>query len=263
MSVRPHSLARRGLSASVVTALALTAAACGGGGGGGGAEPEATPSASAPPPSTGAPDGRAALAAVAAVALDRSYAALYALEDGSGPARNVVATVGADGTWKVDVAGGALGGSADVSIVSTAAGVFQCSGATTVNPTATGCVKVAEPGKRVPKAYSPRVERLFRQYLDVFTDRQSGLSVAQVNPLNGAQGTCYSVDSVQAALAAPVDVGIYCYADDGLLTAARVGYGTIKLVSQVAGPPTVQLPGPQSGTPAMGTGQPSASTPVG
>ena len=55
---------------------------------------------------------------------------------------------------------------------------------------------------------------------------------------------------------APVDIGIYCYADDGVLTAARVGFGVLSLVSQVPGPATVALPGPEvAGTP-MGTDSP-------
>ena len=50
-------------------------------------------------------------------------------------------------------------------------------------------------------------------------------------PLPGAQGTCFSVDSISASLPAPVDVGIYCYADNGLLTAARVGFGELTIAS--------------------------------
>jgi biotin carboxyl carrier protein len=59
--------------------------------------------------------------------------------------------------------------------------------------------------------------------------------VTEVQPLSGAQGTCYSIDSIAASIKAPVDIGIYCYAADGVLTAARVGFGVLKLVSQVAG----------------------------
>lgn len=231
----------------------LAAAACGGGDE---AAPQPTPAASSAPPPAGSPDARSDLAAHAALALDRSYAALYSLNDGSGQPRNVVATVGADGTWRVDVAGGALGGTADVSIVSLAAGVYQCTMSSPTNPVASACVRVAEPGKRVPKAYDPKVQRLFRQWLPVFTDRQSALAVARVQPLAGAQGTCFSIDSISASLDAPVDVGIYCYAGDGLLTAARVGFGVLTLVNQVAGPATVQLPGPETGGQPMGTSAP-------
>ena len=110
---------------------------------------------------------------------------------------------------------------------------------------------MADPGKKVAKDYSPQVERLFRLWLPVFTDRQSALSVTEVDPLDGAQGTCFSIDSIAASIKAPVDIGIYCYAPDGVLTAARVDFGQLKLVSQVAGPATVPLPGPVGPGPAM------------
>lgn len=216
----------------------------------------------APAPSSEAPkpevtsDARGALAARAALAMDKAYAALYSFDDGHGEPRNVVATVGKDRTWRVDVSGGALGGTADVSIVSTAAGVFQCTLGSQSNPITSTCVKVAKPGKRVPSEYDPQVERLFRQWLSVFTDRQAGLAVTEVQPLAGAKGSCFSIDSISASLADPVDIGVYCYAEDGVLTAARVGFGVVKLVSQIDGPPTVPLPGPEVGNAPMGMDSP-------
>ncbi|WP_433298936.1 hypothetical protein ACQP2F_44855 [Actinoplanes sp. CA-030573] len=240
----------RSLSVPAAALLVLAAGtACGGG------DPAPDPTASASPPPAGT-DARADLVARATLALDKAYAALYTLDDQDGRRHNVVATIGADGTWRVDVSDGMLGGTTDVSIVSARTGVDQCTVASASNPVTPTCVKVAEPGKRVPKGNSPDVERLFRQWLPVFADRQSALSVTEVEPLAGAQGTCFSVDSVSASLKAPVDVGIYCYADDGVLTAARVDFGTLKLVSQVAGPATVALPGPESGAQPMTTDAP-------
>ena len=234
--------------------LTLGVAACGGG------APAAGPTSPAPPSlPDDAPDARSDLAARAALAQDHSFAALYTLDSGNGVTHNVVATVGADGTWRVDVAGGALGGTADVSVVSTRAGVYQCTLSTPERPVTPTCIRVANAGKQVPAAADPPVERLFRRWLSVFTDRQAALSVAEVQPLTGAQGTCFSIDSISASLDAPVDIGIYCYADDGLLTAARVDFGVLKLVNQVAGPATVPLPGPEvAGTP-MGLDQPPAT----
>ena len=138
----------------------------------------------------------------------------------------------ADGSWRVDIPGGALGGTADVSIVQTAEGVFQCALPSATNPANPACVRVAEVNKRLPDRYDPKVQRLFRQWLPVFTDRQAALSVVPARPLPGAEsspvpGQCYSVDGISASLKAPVDVGIYCYADNGLLTAHwRMGDGT-------------------------------------
>ena len=246
--MRPH-WSRCGVPAAAL--LLLGVAACND------AAPAQVPATPASPAQAAddGPDARGDLAARAASAEDKAYAGLYTLEDG-GAQRNVVATVAADGTWKVDVGGGALGGSRDVSIVSVRAGVYQCTAPSASNPVTPGCVRVADPGKRVPKAYDPKVERLFRQWLPVFTDRQAALSVTEVEPLDGAQGTCFSIDSISASLDAPVDVGIYCYTGDGVLTAARVGFGTLKLTSLAPGPATVTLPGPEVGGQPMGTASP-------
>ncbi|MEU8237355.1 hypothetical protein AB0C07_03820 [Actinoplanes missouriensis] len=227
--------------AFIVTLLALApTAGCSGG------TPEQAPSSPAPSAVTGpAADASDALAGLAALALDRRYAALYTWDVGDNQPRNVIAMVANDGSWRVDIPRGAQGGTTDVSIVRTAAGVHQCS----LGVTST-CVLVADKGEKVPGRYDPRVQRLFRQWLPAFTDRHEALAVSAVQPLAGAQGSCFSVDSVAAGLDAPVDVGIYCYAPDGLLTAARVNFGVLKLVKQVAAPATVQLPGPViSGTP--------------
>jgi hypothetical protein len=253
--VHPHDVLTRSASAAALLALAVTAG-CGGG-------PDPRPTASAPTAaSDDTPNPRSDLIARATLAQDKAYAGLYTLtEAGDGRQHNVVAAVGADGTWRVDVSHAMLGETTDVSIVSTPAGVFQCTVSSPTNPTTPSCVRVADPGKRVAKEYSPQVERLFRLWLPVFTDRQSALSVAEVGPLDGARGTCFSIDSIAASIKAAADIGIYCYAPDGVLTAARVDFGELKLVSQVAGPATVPLPGPVVPGPAMTTDSPPPVVP--
>lgn len=221
-------------------------------------DPGPAPTTPAPSAAADATDARADLAALATLAQDHAYAALYSLDDGQGVARNVVVTAGADGTWRVDVSGGVLGGTADVSIVSTKAGVYQCTLSSPQQPVTPICIRVADPAKKVPADYDPQVERLFRPALTVFTDRQAPLSVGAVQPLAGAKGSCFSVDTIAAALSAPVDVGIYCYTAEGLLTAARVDFGTLTLVSTGAGPASVPLPGPEVQGRPMGTESPSA-----
>ena len=215
-----------------------------------------------PPPSapaSAAPDGGAArieLAARAALAQDHRFAALYTYDAKDGRAqRSVVATVAGDGSWRVDVPGGALGGTADVAIVQTGEGVFQCA-LPTAGSVDSGCVRVADPGDRVPREYDPKVHRVFRQWLSVFTDRQAALSVVPAAPLPGSQGSCFSIDSISASLKAPVDVGIYCYADNGLLTAARVAFGTLTLASVAEAPPRIDLPGPVAAREPLGLDSP-------
>ena len=216
--------------------------------------PPAPTASDAPDPSDAA---RSALAARAALAQDHTFAALYKFVPDDGPARNVVATVAADGSWRVDIAGGALGGATDVSVVSLPSGVFQCGLSSPTNPIQSTCVLAAKAGRGLPKDSDPQVERVFRQWLTVFTDRQSALSVNPAQRLSGATGDCWSVDSIQASLAAPVDVGIYCYNADGLLTAARVDFGTITLASTpVAAPAKVNLPGPVTSGPLLGLDAP-------
>jgi hypothetical protein len=216
-------------------------------------EPPA-PAVSAPPDSSAA---RSDLAARAALAQDHRFSALYDYDAKDGqPPRSVVATVATDGSWRVDAPGGALGGTADVAIVQTGEGVFQCALPSAANPVSPGCVRVADPGKRVPREFDPKVQRVFRQWLGVFTDRQAALSVMPAAALPGAQGSCFSIDSISASLKAPVDVGIYCYADTGLLTAARVGFGTLTLVSLAAAPPRIDLPGPVLSGPPLGLESP-------
>jgi hypothetical protein len=244
------------LSVLAVVVLAGTATGCGGG-----------PAAVDPVPATSAStpaqvgDARVELAARAALAQDRSATALYTLDSG-GTQRSVVATTATDGSWRVDIPGGALGGTADVSIVRIEAGIFQCSLTSATRPVASTCVKVADTDERVPRRYDPKVQRIFHDWLTVFTDRRAALSVSTARPLSGAQGSCFAVDSISASLKAPVDVGIYCYTDDGLLTAARVDYGELRLAATpAAAPPSVDLPGPVVAGEPMGMEAPPPPPP--
>jgi hypothetical protein len=213
-----------------------------------------TPSVSAS--AAEAPEARSAFAGLAALALDRRYAALYTLESG-GSSREIVAAVADDGTWRVDIPAGALGGTAGVTIIRVPAGLYQCTLSTPSAPVSPTCIRVAEKGDKVPRRYDPRVQRLFRQWLPVFTDRKAPLAVSPVQQLAGVDGACYAVDSVTAALDQPVDVGIYCYSADGLLTGARVDFGLLKLVRSVAGPKSLQLPGPEVAGEPMGQNAPA------
>jgi hypothetical protein len=200
---------------------------------------------------------RVELAARAALAQDYRFAALYTWDVDGRPPRSVVATVANDGSWRVDIPGGALGGAADVSIVQMPQGVYQCALPSATNPINPACVRVAEPNKRVPNEYDPKIQRVFRQWLPVFTDRQAALSVVPARPLPGSTGTCFSIDGISASLKAPVDVGIYCYAETGLLTAARVNVGTLTLAGVPApAPQKVDLPGPVVPGQPMGMASP-------
>ena len=249
--MRPPPAVRRGLSALTIVVLTASAAGCGDG----------DPVEPAPATSTGtaapAVDARTALAAHAARAEDRRYAAVDNLDVPGWAQRQVVATTAVDGSWRVDIPAGALGGTADVSIVQIEAGIFQCSLPTNAPSGSPTCVKVADPGDRLPRRYDPRIQRVFHDWLNVLTDRQAPLSVSAARPLEGVPGSCYAVESISASLKAPLDVGIYCYAEDGLLTGARVEAGELRIAAAPAKPPpSVDLPGPVVAGDPMGMDAP-------
>jgi hypothetical protein len=182
--------------------------------------------------------------------------AAYTLQTKGRPARTVAVTIATDGSWLVAVPGGALGGTADVAIADTKAGLYQCA----LGPPP-GCVRVANADGALPTRNDPRVHHLFTDWLRALGNREAALSVATAAPLPGSRGQCFSIEANSAALAPPVDPGIYCFDEKGTLTAASLALGTLTLASAPApAPPTVTLPGPVvPGTPLGTAAPPSAS----
>ena len=223
-------------SASRVCALLLTVTFVAFTGACGGAEPIAE--ASSPAAAAKPAEPRLQLAARAAAAQDLRQVAQYAFRANGRPQRMVVVTLAADDTWRIDVQGGALGGTVDIALVRKGGKTYHCALASTTYATP-GCVEVT----KMNKAFDPLVWHLFTDWLNAFTDRNMPLVVSKANSILGTTGTCFSVDSSTVSVTAPVDAGIYCYADDGTLTAVRVSFGTLSLVAPpTVGPPTVTLP---------------------
>jgi hypothetical protein len=225
------------VTVAVATAVALTG--CGG------------PPAPVPTdPPSGPPADRDQLAGLAAAANDKRYVATYTFVVPKRSDRTVTVAYGGDGSWVVGIPGGALGGLADIAVYSSAAGLFQCSlgpaagtaGARPdLGPITAGCVKVDALGPTT----DPRVEHVFTDWIGALRDRQNALSVAAAPLLPGAVGACYSVESTSAALAPPVDPGVYCYRGDGMLTAVKAAFGTLTIIGAIgAPPPSVTMPGP-------------------
>ena len=165
------------------------------------------------------------LAALAAAAQDRHLVAQYVYSQAGQPDRTIVFTSANDGSWRVDVPGGALGGTADVSIAATADGLFQCALPSAGHTGSASCVRLGDRDDAIPRRLDPRVQHPFTDWLDVLTDRRAPLAVAPANAPEGLTGTCYSVESTSASLNAPLDVGIYCYDHDGTPTGVRTGAG--------------------------------------
>ncbi|MER7439209.1 hypothetical protein [Micromonospora avicenniae] len=254
---RPAGLRRRRPSAPLALfALALPAllVAC-----------SADPPPAPPPPDAGpvAVDAaRDELAALAAAAQDRHLTAHYKFSRGGEADRTILVTSANDGSWRIDVPGGALGGATDISLAATADGLFQCALPSAARPEPPSCVRLGDPDDALPRRLDPRVQHPFTDWLDVLTDRRAPLSVSPAQPLPGVPGTCYSVETTSASLNAPLDVGIYCYDQDGTPTAVRTDYGTLTLAGPPApAPATVQLAGPVVEGEPLGTASPPPPDP--
>ncbi|MEV6375827.1 hypothetical protein [Micromonospora musae] len=215
----------------------------------------------APPPISAGPvavdAARDELAALAAAAQDRHLTAHYRFSRGGESDRTIVVTSANDGSWRVDVPGGALGGASDISLAANTEGLFQCALPSATRPEPPSCVRLGDPDDAIPRRLDPRVQHPFTDWLEVLTDRRAPLSVSPAQPLPDAPGACYSVETTSASLNAPLDVGIYCYDRDGTPTAVRTEYGTLTLAGTPGpAPSTVQLAGPIVEGEPLGTAAP-------
>ncbi|MDQ0367544.1 hypothetical protein [Catenuloplanes indicus] len=240
--------------------LALLTVAAAAGCGGGTPEPAAvaSPAVTTEPPE----NPRSALAARAAAAEDSSIVATYTLTEGGGTPRAVIVTLATDRSWRVDIAGGAMGGLADVSVAVNGQGLFQCALPSETRPVSPACIRIAEPDGTLPKHIDPRVQHAFTDWRAVLTDREAPLSVSLAKPVaDGVAGQCYAVESTYASLDAPLDTGIYCYDQVGVLTGAKLSFGTLALAqTPVPGPGSITLPGPVTTGPALGMATPPPRT---
>lgn len=82
-----------------------------------------TPSSAIP---TGPVDAIGQLAGLAAAAHDRRYVAAYAVSGAGASGHSLLVSLATDGTWQVDIDGGALGGGGNVAIVGLKTGTYQC-----------------------------------------------------------------------------------------------------------------------------------------
>jgi hypothetical protein len=203
-------------------------------------------------PSAAPLDARTRLAGLVATAKDHRFSAGYAFNQPGRPARTVTVVLAMDGSWRIEVPGGALGGQATVALAGNRNGLFQCR----VSGASPSCVKAPDgvfPGWADPQAQHP-----FTDWLDPLTDRQSALSIAPAPLLTGARGECFSVEANSAALAAPVDPGVYCYDVDGTMTAVKAGFGTLVLATALSpAPPVIDLPAPVTAGPLLPTAAPA------
>lgn len=236
----PRRAVPTAVAATVILALGPAVAGCGGGGAAPGAPP-VTPLPTGLPTGDPPRSARAELAAHAAAAQDLAGVSVYTLAAAGRPDRSILVVRATDGSWRVDVPGGALGGTADVSIVATPDGQFQC--ALAAPPARGECVPV--PADGLTGATDPRVQHVFTDWLEVLTDRSAAVAVAHADPPAGVAGRCFAVQPSSASLLAPLDAGTYCFEPDGTLTGAELELGTLTLTgADRTAPPSVDLPGP-------------------
>jgi hypothetical protein len=239
---------RRLVPLPVLALAAFATSACTGSSG-----PPASAAAKQPLPSVAPIDAHTQLAGLAATAKDRHFQAGYTYSQAGRSARTVSVVLAADGSWRIDVPGGALGGQASVAVAGTRNGLYQCG----LSGTRQSCTRAAATDGTFPASADPKVQHPFVDWLDALTDRQAALSVAPAPPLGGVRGACFSVEANSAALTPPVDPGIYCYDVDGTLTGLRVSFGTLILATAVSpAPPTITLPGPITAGAPLSTAAP-------
>lgn len=216
--------------------------------------PVATTSSTSPP--EGPTDPRSLLSSRAAAAKDRRYVAGYSLSHGGRGTENVTATIATDGSWRVDVTGGALGGTADIAMVGRPDGQYQC----VLAGSPTGCVRLAPADGTIASAYDPGVQYPFTAWLDILTDPSVAVTVTATRPLPGSSGSCFAVEPSTVTTDPPIESSAFCYADDGTMTAARASFGTIALTGAPAGAPsTVALPAPVVSRAPLPVGPPRAA----
>ena len=192
------------------------------------------------------------LAALAAAAQDRHLVAQYVYSRPGKPARTIVGDQRQRRQLAGGRAGGRLGGTADVSMASHGRRAVPVRAAVGRPTESASCVRLGDRRRRDAAPVDPRVQHPFTDWLDVLTDRRAPLAVSPASAPEGVTGTCYSVESTSASLNAPLDVGIYCYDQDGTPTGVRTGAGTLRLAAcarprtghRAAGRPGGGRPGP-------------------
>ncbi|MGC4895140.1 hypothetical protein [Micromonospora sp. DT31] len=250
-----HRRAARRLTGALALTLPALLAACVND------HPEPAPTGTADPVPVQVDAARDELAGLAAAAQDRHLTATYTFAPADGAPRTVTVTSANDGSWRVDVPGWAHRGTVDVSLAGTSDGLFQCALPSAGWARAAACVRLGDPDDAVPRRLDPRVQHPFTDWLEVLTDRRAPLAVAPATPLRGVTGRCYAVDSTSASLNAPLDVGIYCFREDGTPAGVRAAFGTLTLAGEPgAAPATVELAGAVTEGEPVGQDTPSPET---
>ncbi|GAA4910024.1 hypothetical protein LX16_2781 [Stackebrandtia albiflava] len=216
----------------------------------------------APPDSTAttSADAAAELSGRAATAKDLHYTAAYEWAPARREAVEITVSVALDGSWRVDVPGGAHGGRRDVTMIGNKRGVFQCELGERRE-----CVAVAAAGEPVPSAADPLVQHPFTDWLDLLLDRRNPFSIAAVDAPEDVDepGACFSVERNAVTVAAPIPPTVYCLREDGVITWIESSFGTLRLTGPVGEPDErTRLPGDVVDATPLATSPPPKPTPT-
>lgn len=208
-------------------------------------------SAGAKPPSedtkptrkASAPRAHQLLSGRAAAAIDKVYSAEYRYIRPDGGQAIVRVTKGSQVT-RLDIVhpGDAATLAHTLTMFVNPDGTYRCIS----TPSASGCALVAAPGAEVPE--DPKLQHVFTDWLPTLADRSSAFSVQEVTAadtgLAGVTGSCFSLEQVTSSVRAPLDLGIYCFDEAGLLTGFKTELGVLTLVTSGSVPETIALPAP-------------------
>lgn len=201
------------------------------------------------------------LAGRAAAAKDKHYTAEYKLTRGNkkdAEPVTVKVAVATDGTWRIDIPGGAEGGKSDVTLAWNRQGYYQCT-----DKKESTCISIADAADDVPKKYDPVIQHVFTDWLDILLNHNAPLSTAFTKALPGAaKGTCYSLKRNSVNVAAPLPTSVYCVTADGTITAVRSSFGRLELASKLRdASPNTTLPADTGDDEPLGTSPPPSPKP--
>ncbi|WP_144300374.1 hypothetical protein [Stackebrandtia nassauensis] len=197
------------------------------------------------------------LAGLAAAAKGRDYSATYELTRPGDKPVEVSVELAADDRWSVEVPGGAQGGKADVTIARHRDFYVQC-----VEGKRDSCARVDTKDDKIPSTIDPVVQHVFTDWLDVMINRSSPISVAYAEDVKGVAGQCFWLERNSVTVSSPIPSGVYCLRSDGIVTAAKASFGSLKLKGEPgSGPGKLTLPDADEDATPLGTSPPPKPSP--
>jgi hypothetical protein len=189
-----------------------------------------SPLPSTPNPASSAANAAPQLAALAEIAREATYTAVYNAESSDAPGSSRIITVFRTAARiRIDV----TEAPANVIIQVDPTGTYFCTVPTSGKAS---CYTLAGPGQPVPSNVDPSGQALFTTTLDVLAQGVN-LTVADAPTRPAANGipesTCFALIAAPAGGAAP---GTYCFTTTGVLTRVQFRSNALQLISLAGAP---------------------------